>query len=100
MSEEQINAGEEAGSPSINEHVESIRKGRQAKAAGKAKSGLFPVKLLRNYRPAGKFTIGGEDPTEEQQAKVLAGTSIEVPVEEARSVIDKGIATRNDPIDD
>ena len=97
MSDEQTETVEEA---SINEHVENIRKGRKPKTEGGGKSGLFPVKLLRNYRPAGEFTIGGEAPTEEQKAKVFAGASIEVPVEEARDVIAKGIATRNDPIAD
>ena len=49
---------------------------------------LFPVVLLRNYRP-----IGTPDST-----KVFAGTAINLPVAEARRAIKLGIAERNDPI--
>ena len=46
----------------------------------------FPVKLLRNYRPA-----DGED-------KLLAGTEVSLPVDEAKKLIANNIAVRNDPI--
>lgn len=59
---------------------------------------LFPIKLLRNYHPIGKFLIDGVEPTEEQRSKVFAGTEISLEVEEARDIIAKGIAERNDPI--
>jgi hypothetical protein len=73
----------------------------QVKRAKKEKppaAKLFPVKLLRNYRVVGDFTVGGEVPAIEQREKVFAGAFIEVEPEEAREMIAKGIALRNDPI--
>lgn len=67
-------------------------------AAPKATRRLFPVKLLRNYHPVNDFTIAGKEPTETQRVKVYAGWEIEMDVEEARDIIAKGIADRNDPI--
>lgn len=61
-------------------------------------SGAFPVKLARNYRPINDFTIDGAEPNEEQRAKVVKGTGIEIDRDEALSIISKGIAVRNDPI--
>ncbi|MBX5143206.1 hypothetical protein HJB79_31350 [Rhizobium lentis] len=65
---------------------------------------FFPVKLEKNYRPISPdFTILDDEgdyrePTDEERFKVTAGRSIKIPVEEAQSVIEKGIAKRNDPI--
>lgn len=58
----------------------------------------FPVKLLRNYRPVGEFTICDEKPSTEGKLKVFAGTSIEIGVDEAKAMMASGIAVRNDPI--
>lgn len=64
---------------------------------------MFPVKLLRNYRPVSEtFAIveeaGERAPTDIEQAKVTAGTTILLPIAEAQAVINKRIAERNDPI--
>ncbi|MEK1929620.1 MAG: hypothetical protein AAAC47_07490 [Pararhizobium sp.] len=63
---------------------------------------LFPVKLIKNYRPAGEFKIidadGQRDPTDEETFKVSAGTAIALPVKEAQVAVEKKIAERNDPI--
>lgn len=73
----------------------------------KADNKTFPVKLEKNYRPVGEFMIERSDedgtvtldaPTEVELQKVPAGSVIHVAVEEARSIIDKKIALRNDPI--
>lgn len=58
---------------------------------------LFPVKLIRNYHPVHDFLIGGEQPSGEQRIKVFAGAEIEMDREEAKAIIAKGIAIRNDP---
>ena len=83
----------------------------------KSKDKLFPVKLLRNYRPAGKFKVvdvdekGVEtmrDPIGDQEsenqlatgdyAKVFKKTKIYLDVEEAKVAIDRKIAERADEI--
>lgn len=53
----------------------------------KSKARTLPVKLVRNYRPEGHST-----------RKEDAGSEIELPAEEARRVIEAGIAVRNDPL--
>lgn len=68
-----------------------------------AEEKLFPVKLIRNYRPISeKFEVidseGARAPTDEELAKVPSGTVIALPIPEAQSVINKKIAERNDPI--
>ena len=74
------------------------------KHAEKPKEKLFPVKLVKNYRPISpdaqiQDANGEYRPlTDEEAAKVPAGRHIAVPVDEARSVIEKKIAERNDPI--
>jgi hypothetical protein len=74
------------------------------KHAEKPKEKLFPVKLVKNYRPISPDAqIQGEDGeyrplTDEEAAKVTAGNHIAIPVAEAQSVIEKKIAERNDPI--
>lgn len=73
-----------------------------AKNEAKAEDKLFPVKLLKNYRPKGEFEVATEDgyraPEEEERAKMFAGAAIKLPVEEATFVLSKKIAERNDPI--
>lgn len=73
----------------------------------KVAENTFPVKLNKNYRPAGDFMIErvndkGEtyldEPNEVEVLKVPAGSIIHVSVEEARDIISKKIADRNDPI--
>lgn len=65
---------------------------------------LFPVKLLKNYRPISEDaqiqdTNGEYRPLGEEEAqKVEAGNHLALPVEEAQSVIKNKIAERNDPI--
>lgn len=74
------------------------------KHAEKPAEKLFPVKLVRNYRPISPDAqIQGEDGeyrplTDEEAAKVTAGNHIAIPVAEAQSVIAKKIGERNDPI--
>lgn len=74
------------------------------KTTQKPKTKLFPVKLLKNYRPiSAEAQIQGDDgkyrPLDaEEAAKVEAGKHVALPVEEARSVVEKKIAERNDPI--
>lgn len=69
---------------------------------------LFPVRLLRNYRPAtdrwypllsnGKL---GKKPVSEEglSLKVGAGYFITLPISEAKQIIKRGIAERADSID-
>lgn len=68
----------------------------------KSESKTFPVKLLKHYRPVGDFLVEGKDelrePTAEELLKVPAGTVIHLPVEEARDIVGKKIADRNDAI--
>ena len=77
---------------------------RFAEPPEKPKEKLFPVKLVKNYRPISpdaqiQDANGEYRPlTDEEAAKVPAGRHIAVPVDEARSVIEKKIAERNDPI--
>lgn len=68
---------------------------------------LFPVRLLKDYRPIGDFEIGQpnpetgkpyREPTEEDRQKVKAGTDILLPLEEAKRAIALKIGERNDPI--
>lgn len=67
---------------------------------------LFPVKLSKNYRPIGEFLIEEEvdgnvstrQPIEDEPLKVMAGTVIHLPIDEARNVMEKKIGERNDPI--
>lgn len=80
---------------------------KPAKAENKpkeAKEKLFPVVLLKNYRPVGKFKVadaenGERDPDEQEVNKVPAGSTIMIGVDEAKTVIAKKIAERADAID-
>jgi hypothetical protein len=70
----------------------------------KPKVKLFPVKLLKNYRPiSDEAQIQDKNGTyrplsDEEAQKVQAGAHISLPVEEAQSVIKNKIAERNDPV--
>lgn len=71
----------------------------------KASEKLFPVKLLKNYRPVSveaqlqDETTGEYRPLSEEEAmKVLKGQHIALPVQEAKDVIANRIAERNDAI--
>lgn len=71
----------------------------------KASEKLFPVKLLKNYRPVSveaqlqDETTGEYRPLSEEEAmKVLKGEHIALPVQEAKDVIANRIAERNDAI--
>ncbi|WP_104662847.1 hypothetical protein [Ensifer adhaerens] len=73
-----------------------------APEAKKTEDKTFPVKLLKNYRPLGDFLIEGDDelrePTGDERAKVKAGAVIHLPIDEARDIVSKKIADRNDAI--
>ncbi|NNU70388.1 hypothetical protein G9X67_34625 [Rhizobium sp. WYCCWR 11152] len=98
--------GEERFIPVDDEQPEFKKDAGQDKIKQKVKASekLFPVKLVKNYRPISPdFQIQGEGgvyrpPNEEERAKVPAGEFIALPVAEAQSVIEKKIAERNDPI--
>jgi len=71
----------------------------------KASEKLFPVKLLKNYRPVSveaqiQDEASGEYRalSEEEAMKVQKGQHIALPVAEAKSVIENRIAERNDAI--
>lgn len=73
---------------------------------------MFPVLLLKNYRPVDEFMIGrnreveGEEavvidyvkPEPSERAKVLRKTHIMLPMDEAKTLIGKRIAERADDI--
>lgn len=56
---------------------------------------LFPVRLLRSYVPMAEYHVEGELP-DTLGGKLLVGTEVDLPLEEARSLIERGIAVRND----
>lgn len=71
----------------------------------KASEKLFPVKLLKNYRPISveaqiqDETTGEYRPLSQEEAqKVQKGQHIALPVQEAKDVIANRIAERNDPV--
>jgi hypothetical protein len=58
----------------------------------KVEAKMFPVRLLKNYRPQGKHTIVGAAvecgfPGAGQSEKLWAGTVVELPLEEARDLL-------------
>lgn len=100
---EEIVADAAAGEPA------PVKRGRKPKAVEavaveEAPQEAFPVKLLRNYRPMGRYKVtdeNGENPINPPPTildREAAGTFLLLPVEEARGVIKAGIAERNDPI--
>lgn len=70
----------------------------------KTKEKLFPVKLLKNYRPISvEAQIQDDDGeyrplSDEEAQKVMAGAHVALPVDEAKNVIANRIAERNDPV--
>lgn len=68
----------------------------------KPETKTFPVTLLKHYRPLGSFMVeqDGElrEPTSDEIAKTKAGTIIHLPIDEARDIVGKKIADRNDAI--
>lgn len=72
--------------------------------AEKVSEKLFPVKLLKNYRPVSAYAqIQGDDGiyralTAEEETKIEAGKSILLPKTEAQDVLSNRIAERNDPL--
>ena len=71
----------------------------------KTEDKLFPVKLLKNYRPISQAaqikdekTGEGRPLNDEESQKVRAGQHIALPVAEAKDVIAKKIAERDDEI--
>lgn len=90
----------------VEASAETAPENTKEKAAKKAESvpkvKFFPVKLLKNYRPLGPFKVAEEDglrdPTDEELAKVPAGNVVHLPIEEAKSIVGKKIAERNDAI--
>lgn len=103
---EQENAELQNQQPAGEGATPAPQEGAKAKAEKKAESvpkvKFFPVKLLKNYRPLGVFKVndGGEmrDPTGDEIAKVAAGAKVLLPIDEAKAIIDKKIAERNDAI--
>lgn len=79
------------------------------KKAKAKKEELFPVKLLRNYRPleGSDFVIGEpnphtgkpwREPTQEERLRLPAGMTVKLPLSEAKRAIQLKIGERNDPI--
>lgn len=78
----------------------------------KAETKMFPVLLLKNYRPIGEFQIGRPrivedeetgmidygDPTADERKKVPRRSHIMLPLDEAKNLIAKQIAERADDI--
>ena len=71
------------------------------------KAEMFPVVLLKNYRPVGEFKVemieeSGKatwrEPDGAEKLKTMAGTKIQLAKDEARDIIGKGIAERGDEI--
>ncbi|BCH22460.1 hypothetical protein MesoLjLc_22050 [Mesorhizobium sp. L-8-10] len=61
-------------------------KGSEPAGGGPRKARKFPVKLLTGYWPLG----GGE--------KMPAGSEAELPADEAKDLVKRGLAARNDPL--
>ena len=90
--------------------AEAAKAAAQSKAVEKAEGKTFPVRLLKNYRPADKFEIKdaegnwqappvvaeGQDPG--LVFKMKAGTTIKLPLDEAKGLIAKRIAERADEL--
>lgn len=98
--------GEDRFQP-VDDEPEKFRKNAETdniRHKAKPKVKLFPVKLLRNYRPISEEAqIQDENGvyrplSDEEAQKVTAGAHISLPVEEAKSVVEKRIAERNDAI--
>jgi hypothetical protein len=87
---------------------------RPKKTAKKSEE-LFPIKLLKNYRPMAEDANGNRsefvisepnaetgkpwrDPSEEDRMRLPAGITVKLPREEAFRAIKLGIGERNDPL--
>lgn len=98
--------GEARFVPVEDKGPEEFKKGPQdnIKTATKLKEKLFPVKLLKNYRPISEEAQiqdveGTYRPLSEEEAmKVEAGKHVALPIEEAKSIIAKKIGERADEI--
>lgn len=89
---------------------EADKAAKQAKSLDGAEGKTFPVRLLKNYRPAGRFEIldvegnwqgppaveGGQDIG--LTHKMKAGQTIKLPLAEAKNLIAKRIAERADEL--
>jgi len=54
---------------------------------------MFPVRLLKNYRPRGKYEIVGKAPQPQYpgvgtEGKLWEGTIVKLPLDEARALLD------------
>jgi hypothetical protein len=85
------------------------------KKTAKKSEELFPVKLLKNYRPYDKDANGNDsefvisepnaetgkpwrEPSAEDRMRLPAGITVKLPMEEAKRAIKLGIGERNDPL--
>lgn len=93
-------------SEETNEEVQEETKVTRKTRAKADKPDGFPIKLKRNYRPAGDFHVqegeqvrepGIADDGTVEREKMFAGAVIWVPVKEAMRAVELGIASRNDP---
>lgn len=100
--------------PASTDEAEGTAVKRTRKAKPAATGDLFPIKLEKNYQPYGKdpkgwgdFLIerdgalvepGVNDDGYADRDKIVAGTVIHVPIEEARRAIKLGIAQRADEL--
>lgn len=69
----------------------------------KPEAKMFPVKLVRNYRPGGAFEIVGDamgpaTPGALVSNKLWAGTVVKLPVDEAKKLVAMQAAERADEI--
>lgn len=82
--------------------------GRPPKAAPEGESDadkMFPVRLLKHYAPKGKYTVVGEPapapfPGVEFKNKLWAGTVVELPRDEAVSLIENVVREAIAVVDD
>ena len=98
------NAAEAQAEQVVVEEVKASEP-EKGKKSRKPAEKLFPVKLLKNYRPiSSDAQIQNEETgeyralTEDEAQKVRVGQHIALPVQEARDVIASKIAERNDPV--
>lgn len=89
----------------IDEALGDNKPAKEAKEPKEAKAKepkTFPIVLLKNYRPIGKFKVSedGEhrEPNDEEVSKVRAGTTILIGLDEAKAVIAKKIGERADEL--
>ena len=72
-------------------------RGRPAKAAPReqGKNGMFPVRLLKNYRPQGRHNVivhaDAPQPGVGSGEKLWAGTLVELPLDEAKRLMENKV---------